>query len=145
MERMIVQKFHRQHHVPDQDAQGRRLDAESHFHGKRRTGGVHTTADPAGAAGDEDGVARIAPDHDDLVAAKQSGHRIHVHDLALFQVRHRVERKGARHAGNGIEIYVLDMPIASQKLLDLVVRQGFSGIRRRDGHLGGVWIGNAAL
>src|SRR4030095_5437637 len=78
------------------------------------------TTDPARAARDVDGIARIAADHDDLVAAEQRGHRPSLDDLAGVEVGHRVECESAGDASDGVEIKLLDEAVAPKELLDVL-------------------------
>src|SRR5512145_1809178 len=81
---------------------------------------MDATTDPARAARDVDGIARIAADHDDLVAAEQRGHRPSLDDLAGVEVGHRVECESAGDASDGVEIKLLDEAVAPKELLDVL-------------------------
>ena len=134
VERVVVEELGGQRQVADHHAERWRRDAEGHLDGHRRGHRVDATAHAAGAAGDEDGVARIAPEHDDLVTAKERGHRARLDDLAPLEVGHRVEGQRAGHAGHRVEVHAPDVPVAREQLLDLLARRR---ARRARLHLAG--------
>ena len=90
---------------------------------------MHATAHAAGPARDEDGVPRIPAEHDHLVAAEQRRHGPRLDDPPFLQISHGVECQGAGHARDRIKIHVLDVAVAAQKLLDLVMGQRRIGAR----------------
>ena len=118
MQRMVVEEFERQRDVADRDAQLRRSAADRHLDGHRRGHRMHASADAARAAGDEDGVARVATDHDDFVAAEQCRHRAGLEHPSLLEVGDGVKGQGSRHAGDRIEVNGLDVPVPADQLLD---------------------------
>src|SRR5215210_3269965 len=80
---------------------------------------MHTAAYTARAARNENGIARIAPDHDDFVAAEERGHRIRGQNFSLLQIGDGVEGKRAGDARHWIEIDVLYITVLRQEALDL--------------------------
>ena len=79
---------------------------------------MHAAADAADAAGDEHRVARVAPLQDHLVAAEEAGDGVGLEDLARLEVDDGVERQRPGHAGDRVEIDVLEVPVAPQQVLN---------------------------
>ena len=105
---------------------------------------MDATADTAGAAGDEDCVARVPPDHDDFIAAEERGHRARFQNPALFEVGHGVQRQGTGYARHRVEVHSPDVPVSSDQLLDALGRDlGGRAERRLCGRR--VWIGDSLL
>ena len=129
----IVEELQRQRDVADQYPERRRNAADGHLDGHGRGHGMHPAAHAARAARDEDGVARIASDHDDLVAAEQRRHRPRLEHLAPLEVGHGVEGQRAGDPRDRVEVHALDVAVPRNELLDLVARDlpGFVGERVR--------------
>src|SRR5215471_12638619 len=138
---MIVEELEGERDVADEHTERRRHTAYRHLDRHGRGYGMHAAANAAGPARDEDGVARVAADHDDLVATEQGRHGACLQHLAALEVGDGVEGQCPCHAGDRVEVEVLDVAVALEQLLDPLRRQ-LSG-RSARGSLGGaIWIGD---
>jgi hypothetical protein len=92
--------------VHDPLPQGRRLHAIGHVLGVLRADGVVVAADPADAARDEVGVARVLALHEDAVAAEDRRGAVALGDLALAEVDLGVDPEAPDDAGDRVPIHL---------------------------------------
>ena len=88
--------------VDDPFAHLGRADAEGHVLGVAGTGGVVVAADAADPAGDEVGVARVLPLHEDAVAAEDRRGAVALGDLAVGEVDLGVDAQAAHDPGDRV-------------------------------------------
>lgn len=86
MQGVVIEELGTFPQVTGDNCQRRRHDAEGHLQGHGGTGGVDTTAHPAGPAGDVNGIGRFASLQNDLIAAKQRGLSASLHHPPALEV-----------------------------------------------------------
>ena len=91
--------------VDDPLAQRRRLHSERHILGIIGARGVIIAANPANAAGDEVGVARIFPFHENAVAAEDGRGAVTLGHLAIFKVDLSENAETPDNASDGIPVH----------------------------------------
>ena len=91
--------------VDDPLSHRRRADSECHVLGVRGTGGVVVAADPANATGNEVGVARVLPFHEDAVAAKDRRRAVALGHLPILKIDLREDSEAAHDPGNRIPVH----------------------------------------
>src|SRR6266542_4025001 len=123
MQRVIVEKLQGQRDVADQYAEWGWDAANAHLDSHGRVHGAHAPAHAAGPARDEDGVTRITPDHNDLVAAEQGRHGPRFEHLPALEVGYGVEGERPGHSRDRVEVEILDVAVALEQVLDPLRRQ----------------------
>src|SRR5262245_40020606 len=84
---------------------------------------MHPAADPAGAAGDKNRVARIAAKHDYFIATEKRGHGVRSQNLSLFEIGDRMKRERTGYARHRIKIDIPDVTIFCEQTFDLPVTE----------------------
>ena len=95
--------------VDDPLRQVRRTDAERHVLRIGRAGRVIVAADPADAAGDEVGVARVFALHEDAVAAEDRRGAVTLDHLAVGEIDFGEDAETADDSGYRIPVHLDDL------------------------------------
>src|SRR5262245_51366014 len=86
---------------------------------------MHPAADPAGAAGDKNRVARIAAKHDYFIATEKRGHGVCSQNLSLFEIGDGMKCERTGYARHRIKIDIPDVTIFCEQTSDLPVTERF--------------------
>ena len=128
VDRVVEHEVRRLGQVEGVVAERRRLDPVGHVLVQARAGAVVVTADAADAAGDEVGVARVDPLHEDVEAAEDHRGAVALQDFLVGEVDLGVDPEAADDPGHRIPRHLLDR--------DLLLDRGF-----RCGHLSFLPVG----
>ena len=103
--------------IHDPFAKSRRANAEGHVLRIRRAGGVVIAADAADAAGDEVGIARVFPLHENAVATKDRRCGMALRDSASAKVNLREDPEAAHNSGDRVPIHLDKVLLPSRSVL----------------------------
>src|SRR6202008_3482398 len=84
----------------------RRADSERHVLRVRSAGGVVIAANPANAAGDEMGVARVLSLHENAIAAEDRRRAMTFGYLAVVEIDLREDSQASHDPGNRIPVHI---------------------------------------
>ena len=96
--------------VDDPLGHGRRTNAERHVLRISRAGRVVVAADAADAAGDEVGVARILPLHENAVAAEDRRSAVALRHLAVGKIDLGEDAQAAHDSRNRVPVHLDEVP-----------------------------------